>query len=207
MKIPKSWREFLQKDKKLVIHITMVVVVGAAMLLGMRLIPTELGRSGIGENNDSRVYNGKLEAYSPSSASLPMDFHHERALEERLEEIFSLVEGAGKVRVMISPLGGRETVFATDTNRSGSYVQEVDSQGGTRHQRQYSSQEQTVIVTDRTGVDRPLIVREIEPRVEGVVIIAEGGDCPFVRDALTRAASAVLSLGANRVQVLQMARD
>ncbi|MCL1787241.1 MAG: stage III sporulation protein AG, partial [Defluviitaleaceae bacterium] len=56
----------------------------------------------------------------------------------------------------------------------------------------------------RQGVGTPLVLREVEPRIEGIVIIAEGGDSPFVRDALTRAARAVLGLEAHMIQVLTM---
>jgi len=132
------------------------------------------------------------------------DFQKELAIETRLEEFFSLVENAGKVRVMVNLPGGRETVFAVDTNGSRSYTSEQDAQGGTRETHQYQSAEKTVILADRQGIGMPLILREIEPRIEGIVIIAEGGDCPFVRDALTRAARAVLGLEAHMIQVLTM---
>lgn len=132
------------------------------------------------------------------------DFSREEALEQRLEEFFSLVEGAGRVRVMVSPLGGRETVFAVDAVTSGSQTQEQDSQGGTREARTYQSNEKIVIVPNRQGQDMPLVLREVEPRIEGIVIIAEGGDSPLVRDALTRAARAMLGLEPHKIEVLSM---
>ena len=160
-------------------------------------------RRGVPTPSDvEQVFTGPPETHY-NHATSPTAFEIERQLETRLEEFFALVEGAGKVRVMISPLAGRETVFAVDVNQNNSYSKEEDSQGGTRETRQYQSQEQTVIITDRTGVDRPLVVREIEPQIQGLVIIAEGGDSPFVRDALTRAAMAMLSLDAHMVQVLK----
>ncbi|MCL2357347.1 MAG: hypothetical protein FWC70_09370 [Defluviitaleaceae bacterium] len=132
------------------------------------------------------------------------NFSREQELERRLEEFFSLVEGAGRVRVMVSPMVGRETVFAVDTTASGSQTTEQDSQGGTRDSRTYQSSEQIVRLPNRQGQDVPLVLRETEPRVEGIVIIAEGGDSPFVRDALTRAARAVLGLEAHTIQILKM---
>jgi len=134
----------------------------------------------------------------------PEVFAREEALERRLEEFFSLVEGAGNVRVMISPLGTRETVFAVDTNSGGSHTTESDSQGGTRETRTYQNNEKIVLLANRQGQDVPLVLREVEPRIEGIVIIAEGGDSPIVRDALTRAARAVLGLEAHNIQILNM---
>ena len=183
-------------SKKIVLYLVALVAVGAAIMLAARIIP-----------NAASVTAGLFDGDDPAlvtEADPPVDFDYERALEQRLEEILSLVEGAGKVRVMISPLGGRETVFATDTNVSRSDTYEQDAQGGTREQRQYQRQEGTVIIGSGAN-ERPLVLREIEPRVEGIVILAEGGGNIHVRDALTRAAQTVLGVGAHRVQVLQMA--
>jgi len=183
------------KDKKIVIYLVMLVAAGVLLMMW--------GRS---DRNEAPILETELALPPESMESTPPPVHHraERALEEELEEFLSLVAGAGRVRVMISALGDRETIFAVDSTENRSHIIEEDAQGGTRDQRQYSTQEQTVIITDRNGIDQPLVLREISPRVEGIVIIAEGGDDPFVRDALTRAAMAVLGVEAHRVQVLAM---
>jgi len=181
------------ENKKLAYYLVALVALGIFALVLRRGIPVE---------NVEPTLAGPPETHY-NHAQLPTAFVVERALEIRLEEFFALVEGAGKVRVMISPLVGRETVFAMDVSLTNSYSKEEDSQGGTRETRQYQNQEKTVILTDRQGVDRPLVVREIEPQVLGIVIIAEGGDSAFVRDALTRAAMAMLGLEAHMIQVLK----
>lgn len=134
----------------------------------------------------------------------PTGFGDVRAVEERLEDFFTLVEGAGKVRVMVGFSAFRETVFAVDATTSESFTREEDAQGGNREVRQSSDQSQTVLIPDRNGSSRPLVLRESEPAIEGIVIIAEGGDNPFVRAELTRAAQAVLGLNIHRIQVLTM---
>jgi len=130
-----------------------------------------------------------------------------RAAEERLEAFFSLVQGAGRVRVMLGMSNTRETVFAVDSNQSESFTREEDAQGGHRETRQSADQMQTVFIPDRNGTSRPLILRESEQSVEGIVIIAEGGDNPHTRAELTRAAQAVLGIEAHRIQVLTMAKN
>lgn len=186
----KFLRRLAVENKKLALYLGALAVLGAFALLLGRNIP--------------RVPN-ILEENPPSAAPQPYQpqaFAQERALEARLEAFFALVEGAGRVRVMISPFTGGETIFAVDVNRSEASSAEQDAQGGTRETQQQQSQEKTVIVTDRQGVDRPLVLQEIAPAIHGVVIIAEGGDSPLVRDALTRAARAVLGLDAHKIQVL-----
>jgi stage III sporulation protein AG len=134
----------------------------------------------------------------------PADLGNIRATEERLEEFFALVEGAGAVRVMVGFSSHRETVFAVDTNFSESFTREEDSQGGHRETTQTANQQQTVLIPDRNGASRPLVLRESEPTIAGIVIIAEGGDNPVIRAELTRAAQAVLGLDAHRIQILTM---
>ena len=185
------------KDKRIILYLIMIAAAGALLMLWGR---TESPPTGEGQQ---AVFMDP----EPSPTPPPAHTRPERALEEEMEAFLSLIAGAGQVRVMLSSLGGSETVFAVDTTTNRSYTLEEDAGGGTRDQRQHSSQEQTVIITDRNGVDQPLVLREIMPRVEGVVIIAEGGDDPFVRDALTRAARAVLGVEAHMVQVLAMAEN
>ena len=184
------------KDKKIIIYLVMLAAAGVLLMMWGR-----------GDRNPSepeeRVEITQGLTINPETPPT-QHIRAERAIEEELEEFFSLVQGAGQVRVMISALGDRETVFAVDSTSSRSHIIEEDAQGGTRDQRQYSNQEQTVIIRDQNGIDQPLILREISPRVQGIVIIAEGGDDPFVKDALTRAAMAVLGVEAHRVQVLTM---
>jgi len=191
----KFLRKLAVENKKLAFYLVALVALGVFALTLGRNIPTP-----------ADIIDYVTE--KPPAAATAMDhaataFEQERALETRLEAFFSLVEGAGKVRVMISPLTGRETVFAIDVNQSESSSTEQDAQGGTRETHQHQSQEKTVMVTDRQGTSSPLILREVEPQIRGIVIIAEGGDSPVVRDALTRAARAVLGLDAHMIQVLK----
>jgi stage III sporulation protein AG len=104
---------------------------------------------------------------------------------------------------MLGFSGLRETVFAADTTANDSITREEDSQGGTRETHQTQQTHQTVIISSQ-GSSRPLIAQEIVPAIEGIVIIAQGGNDNNVRAALTRAAQAVLGLDAHRIQVLPM---
>ena len=186
------------KDRKIIIYLVMIAAAGVLLMMWGR--STRSPTSPYPVQDLPEIMDTVPPPVLPANHIRP-----ERALEEELEDFLSLVAGAGRVRVMISALGDRETVFAVDATNSRSHIIEEDAQGGTRDQRQYSNQEQTVIITDRNGVDHPLVIREIAPQVEGIVIIAEGGDDPFIKDALTRAAMAVLGVEAHRVHVLTMA--
>jgi len=131
---------------------------------------------------------------------------HEGILEARLEEAFSHVQGVGEVRVMLTLAHGREIVIAEDILLNESNTSEVDASGGTREVSTTSLNSNKIIIGG-SGGHQPLILKEIEPQVEGVIIIAEGGDNVTVREALINATRTVLGIDAHRVQVLQMANQ
>lgn len=124
---------------------------------------------------------------------------YEAELERRLADILSLSEGAGRVEVMIKIRLGREIVVGENTDLDISSTKEVDSAGGTRDVYTESRSLQTIIYDGK-----PLILKEIEPQIEGVVIIAEGGGDVRVKDSLTKAAQTVLGVEPHKVQVLKM---
>jgi len=128
----------------------------------------------------------------------------EIALERRLSEILSLVEGAGTVEVMLTFSQSREVILAQDTTINESSIKEEDSAGGTRESHTLANDARTILLPRPGGGQEPIILREIVPKVEGVIIVSEGGDNVFVREALIRAAMAVLGVDIHRVQVLQM---
>jgi stage III sporulation protein AG len=191
---------FSQLKEKKNIHMYVWVFLTAGVLLML------IGRWQPGTPRPSSPQPYGYHDNSPSAGPIADEnnFNAERELEKRLEEAFSMVEDVGRVRVLLSFTPDKETVYASDASISESYTREVDSQGGSREVRSVSNQGKTIIITDRAGVDRPLVLREIEPKIAGAVIIAEGGDSVFVKDALTKAACTVLGIEANKVQVLKM---
>jgi stage III sporulation protein AG len=128
----------------------------------------------------------------------------EENLERRLEDILSGVYGAGNVQVMLTIAHGKEIVLASNTTFEEASVREVDSEGGVRETYSVNSKEQNIIIKDSNNVDKPLILKQIEPEVEGVLIIAEGGGDVTVRAELIRATQTVLGIPSHRVHVLQM---
>jgi len=190
--------DFLKaKDKNTVIYLCMLLALGALLLMMGKGI-----MRGSAEAGDLNPPGLTAEAKAPPPQET--ELHTLTALEARLEEAFALMDGVGKVRVLLSATPETAREYATDANITESVTRETDAQGGSRETHSKSSAEKTIILTDKTGTDQPLILRETAARIAGAVIIAEGGDNVFVKDALTKAACTVLSLEANRVQVLKM---
>lgn len=128
---------------------------------------------------------------------------YEARLEERLTDILSLIEGAGRVEVMVTVRTSAEKVLQTDRERQENLVNETDSSGGVRQNSQVSESYETV----KTGSSsaEPYVVQEIMPRVEGVVVACEGGDRASVQSEISGAIQALFGIEAHKIKVCKMA--
>ena len=97
--------------------------------------------------------------------------------EERLESILSDIEGAGCVSVMITYENTGEKNIAYEKRQNDtSYDEKAVMAGG-----------------------EPMVINEMNPRVKGVIVTADGADNISVKRALTEAVSAVLDVDAHRI--------
>ena len=196
---------FRRKDKKAVYNLLLFFAVGIAlMLVGKTFVADRSEREATAEL-PALLSAAESESVSPSMAGgLESAESYEERLEQRLSDILSCVENAGRVRVLLKLSYGRELIVAEDGRTEQSAVSETDNEGGARETSETAQDKQTVRLKQADGSEWPLVLKEIEPRVEGALIIAEGGDDVFVKDALIRAAYTVLGVEPHKVQVLVM---
>jgi len=128
----------------------------------------------------------------------------EEAAEQRLSEILSLAEGAGKVEVMVTLSQNAEIVIASDVKLDESKTSENDGQGGLREIYTSKKSEETLLVKGTDGSMTPIVLKEITPKIEGVLIVAQGGGDARVKQALIQAVQIVLGIEPHKVQVLKM---
>lgn len=124
--------------------------------------------------------------------------NYESKLESRLENILSEASGVGKVKVMITLAYSKEIVVAEDVDQTTN-IQRKDNIE-TRDEKRDAKK----IIIKSQGDDKPLVLKEIEPKISGVIIIAQGGDDIYIREALIRTAETILNVSVNKVQVLKM---
>lgn len=111
--------------------------------------------------------------------------------EDSLVQILQSVEGAGKVKVLLSIGAGEETVYQTDM--------EVSSNGDSDDQTI-----KTVIITDSQRSESGLI-RQVNPAAyKGAIVVCQGADSPAVRLAVTQAVAKITGLGTDSICVLKM---
>lgn len=124
----------------------------------------------------------------------------EKEIEKRLENVFSNMEGVGQVRVMVTMKNTKASVLAREGRKEYSITED---EGNKKTQTQ--KEENTVVMSeDNRGIKSPLIVQETMPEIEGIVIVAEGGDDAVVVQKLLEASQALFNVPAHKVAVLKM---
>ncbi len=171
-----AWQDWLrEKVKKLqgLRYPLLVLVLGAVLLL----IP------------------GKQEERQKTPASteqVKTDCADANALETRLAELLSQVEGAGRVEVVLSIGAEGETCYQTDSRT------EQDGSGGEH------SEISTVLVDGTGSTQTPLIRQQSAPEYRGAVILSQGAENPAVRLALVEAVADLTGLSTDRISVMKM---
>ncbi len=140
------------------------------------------------------------EIIEQPSESVSVDY--KQALEKELEEILGNIEGAGRVKVMVTLDAMGEDVFAVDKSESAS-AETTDSSGG-RTQR--SEENEYVIIRSKDGSEQAVLKKQRLPEVRGVLIVCEGGGSAVVRERVTAAAATALGTAVSNVAVEQMPR-
>ena len=124
----------------------------------------------------------------------------EAVIEERLKQILGKIKGAGEVEVMITFDMGSEIIPASNTVKNEDNSEEKDAAGGVRTVQSQNLTENIVISNDHNG-NKPMVLKEIKPRIRGVIVVAEGADDPEVKMRLYDAVKTVLQVSGDRVQV------
>ncbi len=122
--------------------------------------------------------------------------------ELRLEKILSKVHGAGKTDVMITYDTGIEKVTIQNSKISKSSSNDTEKSGEEETTNEISEERQTVM-NGSGNSQTPFITKEVNPRVRGVLVVADGAGDETVRYNLTNAVAAVLDVPYYRIQVLK----
>ncbi len=107
-------------------------------------------------------------------------------LENKLSTCLSKVKDAGEVSVVISVESGMETVLAMDT------ITKETTSG-------IETQTTPIVINGKT-----VIVKEMYPKITGVLIVAEGAKNLSVMNRLQQATMSLLDIDINQIQILSM---
>ncbi|MCI9532784.1 MAG: stage III sporulation protein AG [Lachnospiraceae bacterium] len=126
-----------------------------------------------------------------------------KELERKLKQVLEKVEGVGAAEVMITLQDEGERVVEKDLSQTGQSVSEKDGDvSRSTQEKQY--QEETVFSQGEGSGGEPFVAREVMPKVEGVLVVAEGGGDPKVAKNISDAVLALFPVEVHKIKVVKM---
>ena len=125
------------------------------------------------------------------------------AMEKRLKHVLGQMEGVGETEVMITLSDSGETIVEKDQKEQTNHIEESDAGGGTRTTTEQETEETTVYV-ENGSEKQPYVTKEVLPKVEGVLVVAEGGDDHRVISDISDTVMALFRVEAHKIKVVKM---
>ena len=119
-------------------------------------------------------------------------------MEDRLKRVLSKVDGVGDVDVIINYESTAERVPAFSEDRQVSKSDSQDTSSET------TSEKSDIATVQGNGASEALIVKENQPEVRGVIVVAQGAEDISVRMNLLNAVTTLLNVSADKVEILKM---
>jgi len=188
--------------KKRITVVRMLIIVGAVGIFFM-LIQSYLPFKRIETMDtlpDPALSSEEVFKSGQSSSSSPFE-SIETTLEERLKEMLEKMVGVGRVDVMITVESTEEKVVERNMSSSENTTDETDRNGGKRHITTVTSDGQVVLYQASDG-QQPLITKVINPRIRGVLIVAEGAEDAAVRKLIIQAVEKGMNVVPTRISVV-----
>ncbi|MBR4864637.1 MAG: stage III sporulation protein AG [Oscillospiraceae bacterium] len=113
------------------------------------------------------------------------------SIDTSMSDILSLIDGAGRVEVMLTKAKGEETLYQEDIDESFNESGE-------------DMRSDTVIISDSQRMESGLVKQVNPPIYMGAIVVCEGADDPTVKLAIVDAVSKLTGLGADKICVLKM---
>ncbi len=184
--IPKNFSlKHMKKDQILIIFLAGVLLLVISLPAGNRKK----------EDRETAVFRSEGEEAAGQDTYV-------RDLEKHLAGVLSQMDGVGEVTVMITLKSSAEKVVEKDMEITSESVTESDSQGGTRTTKNNNHGE-TTVYNDGGSSGEPYVSKEISPQAEGVVVIAQGGDNPVVKQNITEAVQALFGIDTHKIRIMK----
>ncbi|MGN0341307.1 MAG: stage III sporulation protein AG [Roseburia sp.] len=177
-----EWLERLKQKKWKKTDFIVLALVGVLLLVIS--LPTDSG-------SDAKQQQGSQEAEESQTR---------QDVQDQLAEILGKIEGVGKVDVMITYADSGTSVVEKDESTTRESSTETSADASTDIQTQIQRQEETVF----DGDEEPFITRELEPEIEGILVVAEGGDNAAVKQNISEAVMALFDVELHKIKIVKM---
>jgi len=140
------------------------------------------------------IPSGKTKKNTQSTETTAKEDSTDLYVKKQEVDALKHVEGVGKVKVMITVNSSKEAVV----NKDSPY-----EQSSSEKEKTVKEDEQTILV-EEDGKKVPYVIKEVEPVVEGVVVVAQGGGNDIIKNQIVEAVSVLFHISSYKVKVLKM---
>ena len=137
-------------------------------------------------------FGGGKNAETETSIKEYTTYEYANYIENKLERVLSNINGAGKVSVMVSVESSSEIIYATSTEEKTNSL----TSGSTT-----TITSEPIIITSQ-GSSKPIIIKEYMPKINGVIVVAQGAENVSVRLELQKAVLAILNVPTTNIEIL-----
>ena len=203
-KIKKEIKKILaQKQLK---NLMAVCLVLAFILLAMNVfLPSTKSLTSnkiTGINVDKKVNNNSVTKDTQELVQTDEKSYEEKQKID-LKNILKKMNGVGDVEVMMSFDNGEKKVPAYDTSAQKSTTEETDTEGGKRVNNQ-NTDSSKIVMTTSDGNNEPFILTTFKPKINGVIILAEGAENSKTKYEIQQSVSKLYNLSLDKVNVYSM---
>lgn len=161
------------REKRLFFWLAISLVIGIVLM-------------NLGDDGDAQVFTDNSDSYARPEISAETVGED---LEQKLIALLTTVKGAGRVAVAVVYSESAETV----------YVLERETSGQTSADSVDSSEKSTIAAVN----DMPVMVKQLNPKVQGITVVASGADDPLVKERLYQAVRGLTGLNAGQIAIIE----
>jgi len=176
-----------ERGKILVLLVMMLMGIGLILLSGLG-----------GKAPQQEQVLSKKESATVFTDGKTFNLWVEERVEDALLSALERIEGVGRVKVDLTYATSAEEEWLFRTHEEKRKNQ--DQNGGTVLE--WRSEKDPVLRRQRDGVEEPIRVRTMAPKIAGVLVVAEGAADAIVREKLWQATATVLGIPLHRVMVV-----
>ena len=157
-------------------RIKIFVALGLVGMLLIMLSEITPNTKKVGDNDESKQFSQEYQTN----------------LENQLENIIKKIDGAGHCDIMITFETSSENVYAYNSSKEKDNEKEKNSY--------------EYITVDTGDGEKTVLIKQLEPKISGVVVVCDGGDNLQVKEKIISCITALFNISTNRVSVNKMAQ-
>lgn len=178
----------------------LLLLVGGLLIIIIS-IPTNKSGKEAGEIEKTSESYGNNRTIAEKSTQYE-EYEYAGYLENRFKKILQKMDGVGSVDVFVTLSDvGSEVV---EKDKSSKCTKEADHLNSMAMDTEVETDEQTIYAKDAQNNDIPFVSKRILPKVEGILIVAEGANDYVIKNEMKSVVLSLFDLDEHKISIVKM---